>query len=267
MPLELTPSELVLSGWLFTAPLLLVLWFICRIHQNAVLADVGFCLGFALVVLWYGLETGGDIERRLLLAIMGLLYGLRLGFHLLQDRVIGKPEDARYQALRERLGGKEAIGVFVYFQGQALAIVVFSLPLMVLMNNPKALWTGVEMMGVLLWVLAFSGEALADWQLTRFRADHNNVGKTCMQGLWRYSRHPNYFFEGMMWCAYAVMGIGVPNGWVTLIGPVLMMTALLKVSGIPFTEAQALASRGEGYREYQRTTNAFIPWFPKKSSM
>ena len=264
MSLSFTPSELVFSGWLLTAPLLLVLWFAYRIHHNAVLADIGFCLGFVLVSIWYGWETTGDSDRRLLLSIMGVLYGLRLGLHLLCDRVIGKPEDARYQALRQRLGGYDVLGFFVYFQGQALAIVVLALPFLVLMNNPQPLWTVVEMIGVVLWMAAFSGEALADSQLARFRADPSHVGKTCMQGLWRYSRHPNYFFEGMMWCAYAVMGIGIPNGWLTLIGPALMITALLKVSGIPFTEAQALASRGEGYREYQRTTNVIIPWFPPK---
>jgi len=118
-------------------------------------------------------------------------------------------------------------------------------------------------LGVIVWALGVGGEAVADAQLKRFRQDPGNRGKTCRRGLWRYSRHPNYFCEGVHWCTYVVMSIGLPDWWLTLVGPVVMIGALLKVSGIPMAEAQALASRGEDYREYQRTTNAFIPWFPR----
>jgi len=110
-----------------------------------------------------------------------------------------------------------------------------------------------------------SMEALADLQLKRFRADPANKGKVCDVGLWAWSRHPNYFFEWLHWFAYVFLAIGTPwpVAWLSLLGPVLMLVSLYWVTGIPFVEAQAVRSRGDDYRDYQRTTSAFIPWFPK----
>ncbi|MFQ5946716.1 MAG: DUF1295 domain-containing protein [Anaerolineae bacterium] len=258
------PLWLVLLGWAATALMMVTLWFLQRVRGNAATADVGWCFGFALVAIGYALAAQGDPERRLLVACLPAIYAFRLGLHVLMDRVFGKPEDGRYRSLRGKWGSQAQLYFFVYFQGQALAIVVFSLPLLVLMYNPRPTFSLWELAGIAVWLIAVVGEAVADRQLARFRANPNNRGKTCREGLWRYSRHPNYFFESLHWWAYVVMGIGVPNGWITLIGPVLMTVALLKISGIPLAEAQALASRGEDYRKYQRTTSAFIPWFPKE---
>ena len=108
------------------------------------------------------------------------------------------------------------------------------------------------------------GETAADRQLEKFREDPSQRGRTCRAGLWRYSRHPNYFFEWLMWMAYALFAIGSPPwGWLTLGCPAVMLYLLFKVTGIPATEAQALRSRGDDYRQYQQTTNIFVPWFPK----
>jgi steroid 5-alpha reductase family enzyme len=256
--------ELALMSWLLMVPLLLTLWVVQRVYQNAVIADLGFCFGFGVIVLGYAVVVEGDPVRRWLVGSMGAVYAFRLGLHLFLNRIYKKTEDSRYQWLRSQWGNRGQFYFFLYFQGQAMAIAVFSLPLLVLMLNPASaigLW---EMVGILLWLIAVGGEALADSQLARFRAQSMNRGRTCREGLWRYSRHPNYFFESLHWCSYVVMSIGVPYGWLTLIGPVLMIWGLWKVTGIPFSEAQALASRGEDYQEYQRTTSAFIPWFPKK---
>lgn len=244
---------------------MLALWGGQRFHRNAVMADVGFCVAFSFVVVGYGLGAEGDPLRRLIVASMGAIYSIRLAGHLFFNRVLGKPEDARYQTLRQQWGARAPFYIFLYFQGQAVAVAVFSLPLLVLMQNLNSRWSGWELMGFFIWVVALSGEAWADWQLERFRQNPRNRGKTCRIGLWRYSRHPNYFFEGLLWCAYVLMGIGVPYGWLTLIGPLLMILALLKITGIPFSESQALTNCGEDYRGYQQTTNAFIPWFPKDS--
>ncbi len=258
------PAVLVILAWIVAAAIMVVLWLVQRGRPNTAIADVGWCGGIALIALWYAAATPGDLERRLLVAAMAGIQAIRLGLYILADRVLGKAEDARYQTLRRKWGSRAPICFFLYFQGQAVAIAVFSLPLLVLMSNPRPTFSVWELAGVAVWVIAVVGEAVADRQLARFRANPNNRGKTCRQGLWRYSRHPNYFFESLYWWAYVLMGIGVPNGWLTLIGPVLMTVALLKISGIPVAEAQALASRGEDYREYQRTTSAFIPWFPKE---
>jgi steroid 5-alpha reductase family enzyme len=142
--------------------------------------------------------------------------------------------------------------------------VIFSIPFLVAMtlrSQGLGAWVAA---GVLVWVVAVTGEALADRQLAAFRADQTNRGRTCRVGLWRLSRHPNYFFEWLHWWSYVLLGVGSPWWALTLVGPALMLYFLLRVTGIPATEAQALASRGEDYREYQRTTSAFVPWFPRR---
>ena len=256
--------ELPVWALLLTTSMMVGLWSGYRwVHRNASLADVGFCVGFGLVAGGFGLTTTGDVSHRLVVAAMATVYAVRLAAYIAANRIRGAVEDQRYRSLREKWGNRAEWYFFVYFVGQAVAVAVFSVPLLVLMSNPDPAWQTWEVLGVVIWALGVGGEAVADAQLKRFRQDPGNRGKTCRRGLWRYSRHPNYFCEGVHWCAYVVMSIGLPSWWLTLVGPVVMIGALLKVSGIPMAEAQALASRGEDYREYQRTTNAFIPWFPK----
>jgi steroid 5-alpha reductase family enzyme len=141
---------------------------------------------------------------------------------------------------------------------------MFSVPFLVVAYNSSPGLTFFDVLGILVWIVAVGGEALADRQLAKFRANPANRGKTCRAGLWKYSRHPNYFFEFTHWFAYILLGAGSSYYWVTFFGPAIMLLFLYKVTGIPYTEKQALLSRGEDYREYQRTTSAFIPWFPKK---
>ncbi len=257
-----------LIGWalILTTPLMAGLWLVYRWGpRNASLADVGFGTGLGLVAIGFSLLTTGDVTRRVVVATMVTAYAMRLAVYIGKNRVLHATEDQRYQTLRRRWnsrGGRAECWFFVYFLGQAAAIAIFSVPMLVLMSNPAPLWNVWEVWGGIIWALGVGGESVADFQLNRFRRNPNNRGKTCRQGLWRYSRHPNYFFEGVHWCAYVVMSIGLPEWWLTLVGPVVMIGALLMVSGIPLAETQAMASRGQEYREYQRTTSAFIPWFP-----
>jgi steroid 5-alpha reductase family enzyme len=262
--IESDPMALVMAAYLVMAVVMAGLWALQRRERNASIAEVGWCLGLMVVVLWYTTQIDSGIERTILTAMLVVFYAGRLGRHILFNRVIGKPEDARYRRLREQWGASESVKMFVYFQLQALAVAAFSLPFLVLLWNPRPPSALVELVGLLIWGVAISGEARADRQLAQFRADPRNDGRVCQDGLWRYSRHPNYFFEWLHWWSYVVMTMGAP-GWVfTWIGPIGMGWALLKVTGIPPAEAQALASRGEEYRHYQQTTNAFFPWFPKK---
>ncbi len=255
----------VLFAWGSTSFLMVVVWGIYRVWQrNAVLADVGFCLGFTLIALGSGWLVNGDPHKKLVVSTMGTVYAFRLGSYLYWTRVRGTTEDRRYQALRERWGSRAERFLFMYFMGQSPAMVVMFLPLLVLMGNNNPQWNVWEFSGVMVWMIGVGGEAIADRQLMRFRREPENAGKVCRDGFWKYSRHPNYFFEGVLWFGYVLMAVGVPNGWVTLVGPLLMIGSLLKVTGIPLTEAQAVQSRGDAYREYQRTTNTFIPWFPKQ---
>jgi steroid 5-alpha reductase family enzyme len=103
--------------------------------------------------------------------------------------------------------------------------------------------------------------------MKRFKADPANKGKVCEAGMWRYSRHPNYFFESLVWWAYFLFALGSPFGWTTVFCPLLMLWFLFRVTGIPLTEEQAVRSKGDAYREYQRTTSAFVPWFKKKPKL
>ncbi len=260
------PLSLFLTGWIVSAVLMAVLWMVQRRVRNAAIADVGWCYGLALVVSWYAVSVSGEPARRLLVAVMVCMYAVRLGTHVLIDRVWNRPEDGRYRAFRLRWGEQSSAYICWYFQLQAAAIALFSLPPLVVMQNPHPPFHFLDLAGFLLWGVAVSGEAIADRQLAVFRSKPWNQGRVCRFGLWRYSRHPNYFFEWLHWWSYVVMGLAIPMGrWgLTLIGPMAMGWALLKVTGIPWTEAHAMTSRGEDYAMYRRTTNAFIPWFPRR---
>jgi steroid 5-alpha reductase family enzyme len=151
----------------------------------------------------------------------------------------------------------------VFFELQAVLVAVFSLPFLCVAFNPTPSLTGIEIAGLILALLALAGEALADWQMQAFKRDPASKGQVCQAGSWRYSRHPNYFFESLIWWAFFLVTLGSPLGWITIVCPLLMLYFLFKVTGIPLTEEYALKSKGAAYREYQRTTSAFVPWFRK----
>jgi steroid 5-alpha reductase family enzyme len=180
------------------------------------------------------------------------------------NRVRGKDEDGRYQTLRARWGDQAQSRFMVFFQAEGFLDVLLSLPFVVVVNIDVRELTIWAYVAIGLWVIAVAGETTADRQLAAFRADPANRGTTCRRGLWRYSRHPNYFFEWLHWWTYVLIAIGNTFWWATLVGPALMAFFLFKVTGIPATEAQAVASRGDDYRDYQRTTSAFVPWPPKQ---
>lgn len=261
--MQADPLPLVLGVYLVMTLVMTVLWAVQRKTKNAAIADVGWCAGLICAVLWYATQASGSPERVLLTVMLVTLYAGRLGMYILSDRVIGKQEDPRYRRLREEWGESESAKMLAYFLLQAFAVAAFSIPFLVLMWNPRPPSALVEFIGLLIWGVAISGEAKADRQLALFRANPNNQGLVCREGLWAYSRHPNYFFEWVHWCSYVVMTLGAPGWAFTWIGPIGMGIALLALTGIPRAEAQALSSRGEAYRMYQATTSAFIPWFPR----
>jgi len=141
---------------------------------------------------------------------------------------------------------------------------LFALPLLVTGLSTKP-WGWLDFAAVLIWVISIVGEAISDQQLHRFRQQPENKGEVCRDGFWNYSRHPNYFFEWLHWWTYVLLAITAPFGWLTILAPVAMWLFLNRVTGIPHTEAQAIKSRGQKYRHYQETTNAFFPWFPKQT--
>ena len=232
--------------------------------RNAGIVDIAWSANFGLLALLYGLFGGGDPVRRALAASLMIVWSVRLAAHLWQ-RVIGhiEVEDGRYAKLRESWGAAADRKMLGFFLFQGVTNVVLSAPILLASLNRESRFVGVEIAGVALWLVAVAGESFADAQLRRFKADPGNRGKVCSTGLWRYSRHPNYFFEWLVWCAFFLFALGSPWGWFSAYCPLLMFWFLYKVTGIPATEEQSLRSRGEAYRQYQRTTSPFFPWFPK----
>lgn len=257
------PLALVLIAYAVMVGVMTGLWAVQLVYRNASIADVGWCAGLIATVCWYAAQASGDAERKALAIVMVSVYAGRLGLYLLFDRIIGKAEDARYRRLRTEWGRAEHLKMFGYFQLQAGAVALFSLPFLIIIQNPRPPFGLVEMAGMILWIVAVGGEAVADVQLARFRGDPTNRTRVLRNGFWRYSRHPNYFFEWLHWWAYVVMTIGSPGWLLTWLAPLGMGWALLKVTGIPPAEQEAVARRGEEYRIYQETTSAFVPWFPR----
>jgi steroid 5-alpha reductase family enzyme len=211
----------------------------------------------------YGRLLDGLEWRRLLLATLITVWGLRLAIHIYR-RHRGKGEDPRYAAMRAARG--DAFwwrSLFVVFWLQAALIWFISMPVFAVARAAgpaDAAFTDVA--GLALFAAGFAFEAVADLQLERFKAQASNRGRVLDTGLWRYSRHPNYFGDALLWWGIYVMATSVPGGWLTLFSPLLMTVLLLRVSGVSLLE-QSLTTSKPGYRDYIERTPAFVPWFPR----
>jgi steroid 5-alpha reductase family enzyme len=200
--------------------------------------------------------------RQFVVAGLATLWSLRLGLHIVARTRKGG-DDPRYAALREEWDDQFRSRLFWFLQIQAACALLLVIAIAVAAHNPAPALRFSDWLGVLILAVAISGEAVADRQLTRFRADPANKGRVCNIGLWAFSRHPNYFFEWLGWLAYAVIAIDLsgayPWGWIALCGPAFMYWLLVHVSGIPPLEAHMLRSRGDSFRAYQARVNAFWP--------
>ncbi|NJM12739.1 MAG: DUF1295 domain-containing protein [Synechococcaceae cyanobacterium SM1_2_3] len=260
----MTGGDFFLIGWAAAALLMLLAWAAQWRTQDAGIVDFTWAASLGLLALGYAALADGDPLRRILVAVMAGGWSFRLAAYILSNRLISKPEDDRYQRLRAHWREHTQLKFFGFFQAQGLLAAIFAVPFLIVALTPESPPLFAVLSAILIWLLAVGGEALADKQLATWRANSANRGRTCRVGLWRYSRHPNYFFEWLHWWSYPLLAWGSPEWWLTLLGPALMLYALFKVTGIPYTEQQALASRGDDYRAYQRSTSVFIPWFPKQ---
>jgi len=253
---------LLCAALISAVALMAVIYLISRRINNAGIVDIAWAGGFAPMAAMYALFAHGDGWRRALIAVMAGLWSLRLGGYLFV-RVMGHHpvEDRRYQQLRAEWGAAANRKMFWFFQLQAALLVVLSVPFLMACVNPNPKIAMLEWLACGVWAIALAGESLADRQLQQFKADPVNRGKVCQAGLWHYSRHPNYFFEWLIWAAYFLFALASPWGWLTIYCPALMLYFLLKVTGIPMTEELAVKTKGDAYREYQRTTSRFVPWF------
>lgn len=254
---------LMIAGAATVATLMFVLWLIHLRTGNAAIVDAGWAGGLAILGILYAVLGGGYRTRSSMVAFMAGIWGFRLAIYLLLTRVIGHPEEGRYQELRRQWKTNIPLKFLLFFEFQALLCVVLAAPFLIATRNSAPAISSLEWAAAALFALAMAGEITADQQLHAFKANPSNKGRTCQAGLWRYSRHPNYFFEWLIWVSFALFALASPFGYLGLLSPVLILYFVLRVTGIPATEAQAVRSRGEEYRRYQMTTSAFVPWFPK----
>ncbi len=256
--------NLLLLGSVAVVSLMLVLWWLGVRTNNFSYVDLGWSANFIVLGLIYGIWGDGDVVRRVLICSMYGLWSLRLTLHL-AVRIIGEPEEGRYVQLRTEWGraGYLNLKFLGFFQFQAVLNILLGVPMLLAAMNASSGLHAIEGIGAAIWAMALVGETVADVQLKNFKQDEKNRGKVCNTGLWGWSRHPNYFFEWLIWIGYALFAFASPWGWVTMALPVLMLHFLLNVTGVKATEEQAVRTKGDAYRQYQRDVSAFVPLPPK----
>ena len=254
----------LVNHWLMIAMALLamtivmgLLWIIQKRSGTAGIVDVAWSIGTGICAVLFAVGADGNPARRLLIAVIAGIWGLRLGIHLLV-RLKQEGEDGRYLMMRQRWGDRTQRNMLIFYQIQAIWAVLFALPMLIAARNPSPL-TWLDAFGAFIWLAAIAGESIADRQLAAFKSIPQNKDKVCNTGLWKFTRHPNYFFEWTHWWAYVLIAFGGPYWWFTLGGPIVMYVFVTRITGIPPTEARSLKSRGDAYRHYQQTTNAFFP--------
>ena len=262
----MSPVFIFILGLIAVSLIMGLTWKAAININRAGIVDVVWTFSLALLALFYALTLGENTGRISIVMGLLLLWSGRLGFHLIR-RVRTEPDDPRYRALMQKWGSRARLELFRFFQYQAVAASLMSLSFLVVLNYDRPLrW--LDGLGLLIGLLALAGEALSDDQLKRFKQKRGpSTNPVCRDGLWAYSRHPNYFFEWLFWVSFVAMGVGVPQGWMTLIAPASLFYFLRYVSGVPPTEERAVRTKGDAYRAYQEEVSAFFPWFPKKSSI
>ncbi len=256
----MSPGPAYAIGIACVALALSVVWSFQLRSHNANMVDPVWSWSLGWLGLFFAACGSAPVAVRVMLAVLAGLWGFRLGTHLFL-RNHGKPEDGRYARLRKDWGARADRNLFGFFQFQTLFSALLSLPFVVVAWRDDLPPTGCIVAAVIVWLVSIGGEALADSQLAGFKREPANRGRVNRSGLWRYSRHPNYFFECLHWFTYLFLAIGSEWWWVGLISPAVMAFLLLKLSGIPITEAHMAHDRPD-YAEYIRTTSPFIPWFP-----
>lgn len=244
--------------------IMLLVWLWAKKIKNAGVVDIFWSYNFPVIAIILLLLAPGFETRKLLICGMVILAGARLGTHL-AVRIIKHldEEEGRYQQLRKEWAPNPDRKFFFFFQFQAISNVLLAVPFFIVTLNTNPELSPLEYGGFALWLISVIGEATADAQLAAFKKDPANKGKICDTGLWGYSRHPNYFFEWLMWVSYFVFALASPYGYIAIISPAIILYLLLKVTGIPATEQQSLRSKGEAFKKYQAKTSVFIPWFKK----
>ena len=260
----MTFFEIYILGFGVVMILMTLVWIASVFMKNASIVDPFWSIGFIVAGTSYYLHTEGlELRKTILLALL-IIWGLRLAIYL-GWRNIGKPEDYRYQQFRQDYGPKRYwwFSFFQVFLLQGVLLWLVSAPLIAAMYFGEDSPLGIfDYLGMTLWLIGFIFEAGGDYQLVRFKSNPENKGKLLTSGLWKYTRHPNYFGDACLWWGFGCFSISV-GSYLPLLGPLLMSLLIIKVSGVAMLE-RTLKHTKPGYEEYVRKTNAFFPWFPRK---
>jgi steroid 5-alpha reductase family enzyme len=252
-----------LAGLVFVLAAMTVVWAISVRLRDASIADICWGPGFALLAWLYCLLLGASRPRPLLIASLITVWGIRLAVHIFR-RHRGRGEDPRYAAMRASHGPAFWWhSLFIVFWLQGVLLWFVSLPVWAAARTGGAGGpTVLDAAGLIAFAAGLAFEVIGDRQLARFRSDPSNRGKVLDTGLWRYTRHPNYFGDALLWWGLFLIAAFAPGAWWTIASPLLMTFLLLRVSGVALLERSLMTSK-PGYADYAAKTSSFIPWFPR----
>ena len=245
--------------------LMIPTWLISLFRKDAGIIDICWGIGFALIAWMLFLSVQERHPDQWLLVILTSVWALRLSIHL-AVRNLGKPEDFRYRAMRKRWGASfPLVSLLIVFGLQGAVMWFVSLPLQVGLSVTAPRSTTLAVVGIALWTVGMFFEAVGDWQLVRFKSNPENAGRVLDTGLWRYTRHPNYFGDCLVWWGLFLVAFSQSGAWWTIISPATMTFLLLRVSGVSLLEKTLQTSKPE-YADYVDRTNAFLPGMPRRRS-
>lgn len=254
----------ILIGGLFAT----VAYVVALKKNQMAMVDLVWSLSIGVGGLFYAVteSVSGDGWNWRLFTVTTILclWAFRLSLHLYTDRIRSGCEDARYANLSNYWGSRAKRNFYFLFIAQILLAILFLIPVIHASSNPKPFGSFCDILGISIACIALLGETVADQQLADFRSNEANRGRVCSHGLWRFSRHPNYFFEWIYWWSFVAFAWGASGIWVSLLGPACMYLFLRFLTGIPHAERSSLRKRGEAYRLYQQSTNMFFPWIPRQ---
>jgi len=252
-------GSVMLASAAAIAALMLATWLVSLVLRDASIVDIVWGLGFVLVAWVSFAVADGSGARRALVVTLTTLWGLRLAAYLAW-RNIGNPEDYRYRAMRRRYGARfPVVSLFLVFGLQGILMWTVSLPVQAAQvpEDPSGL-VALDLVGIALWCTGMFFETVGDVQLARFKSDPANEGSVMDRGLWRYTRHPNYFGDFCVWWGLYAIALATGDAWWAVVGPLVMSVLLMRVSGVALLERHMTRSR-PGYEEYARRTSAFFP--------
>ena len=240
-----------------------IVFVLAAVIKNNSIVDVAWGIGFMIVAIFTFFLEKGFTVRQILVTALVFIWGTRLATHI-SIRNRGRGEDFRYAQWRKEWGRWFILrSFFQIFMLQAVLLLVIAYPVMLVNHSQERRMTCLDVIGAILWLVGFFFESVGDFQLLKFKQNPENKGKIMSKGLWRYTRHPNYFGEALMWWGIFIIVLSVKNGWTGVISPVLITFLLLRVSGVILLEKKYEGNKE--FEEYARRTSAFIPWFPKKA--